>query len=326
MQSSAPSQAVAAPQSSFNASASGAAANLAAMDAAIRGSGLSASGALCRSSSAAECLPAVRASSTVCLRTSAPDHSVPCSCFEARLNLERDSVNVLSAGPKAEASRPSESRGQGGLEAERSYSTAGGMTFDGSGVTAGAASARAPAQSEQSITAGGSIIYKDIQVLVPNVYSNANSLCSHSPSPPKPHHRPPARPAHSKQYITAGGDTLHIWQWSAQLVRPVSCGNGMTRGHCEIWPLLAASMGSRLHCDPRWCAARQCWCESTSVAVLSHQRCRSTLHDWQEASALREHGCRRKCRRSPAAAAADTDTLTRSATFSVLLTAKEHGR
>ena len=60
-----------------------------------------------------------------------------------------------AAGARPEASRPSEAQG---LEAERSYSTVAGMTFDGSGITASAASAtlRAQAHSEQSITAGES--------------------------------------------------------------------------------------------------------------------------------------------------------------------------
>jgi hypothetical protein len=58
-----------------------------------------------------------------------------------------------AAGARPEASKPSEAQG---LEAERSYSTAAGMTFDGSGITASAPSAslKAPAHSEQSITAG----------------------------------------------------------------------------------------------------------------------------------------------------------------------------
>ena len=154
MQSSAPSLVTAAPQSSFNASASGAAANLAAMDAAIRGSGPSASGALLQR---ARCMLALQAnannvSADIC---PGPFKPLAAACREAQLDRECNGGATLSAGPKPEASRPSESRSQG-LEAERSYSTAGGMTFDGSGIPASAASssARAPAHSEQSITAG----------------------------------------------------------------------------------------------------------------------------------------------------------------------------
>jgi hypothetical protein len=117
------------------------------------------------------------------------------------------------AGAKPEPSRPSESRGQG-LEAGRSYSTAAGITFDGSGITASAASAsgRAPAHSEQSTTAGGSSANRH---LVPNATLSAavKAACAVGhPSPPATRHRPSARPAHLEQSTTAGGDALHGWR------------------------------------------------------------------------------------------------------------------
>lgn len=156
LQTSAPSLAMAAPQSSFNASASGAAANLAAMDAAIRGSGPSASGVLLQELQCCRTCAACASTSTTCLQTPAPDHSATpaAACCKAQLDPDCTGADIFSAGPKPQPSRPSES--QGGLEAERSYSTAAGMTFDGSGIPASAASssARAPAHSEQSITAG----------------------------------------------------------------------------------------------------------------------------------------------------------------------------
>lgn len=57
-----------------------------------------------------------------------------------------------SARSRVDASQPSGVLG--GVSAERSYSSAAGIAFEGSGVTASPASATAPQPSEQFIAAG----------------------------------------------------------------------------------------------------------------------------------------------------------------------------